>query len=250
MRPQLPSASRSPPADPALLVERVGKTFGNRRRALIDVSTTFLPGEIGAVLGPNGAGKSTLLSILATLSAPTSGRVSWGATPLTRGCPDRRALGYVGHEPGLYLDLGARRNLMLFASLYDLDRPAERAAELLERVGLGDASAEAPVRTFSRGMQQRLALARALLHGPSILLFDEPSSALDPAGADWLGEELRRERTAGRIVVLVTHDLEAAGSLAGHVVILRRGRVVSDQRQAEPFGAEALRARYAEVCRG
>jgi ABC-type multidrug transport system ATPase subunit len=139
---------------------------------------------------------------------------------------------------------------MLFASLYELDRPAERAAELLARVGLADASAEAPVRTFSRGMQQRLALARALLHGPSILLFDEPSSALDPAGADWLGEELRREREAGRIVVLVTHDLEAAGNLADHVVILRRGRVVADQRQSEPFGADGLRARYTEVCRG
>jgi heme exporter protein A len=239
-----------PETTAALVVDRVGKTFGDRRRALIDVSTSFRPGEIGAVLGPNGAGKSTLLSILATLSAPSSGRVAWGGVALTRGCEARRALGYVGHEPGLYLELDARSNLMLFASLYELDRPAERAAELLARVGLADASAEAPVRTFSRGMQQRLALARALLHAPSILLFDEPSSALDPAGADWLGEELRRERAAGRIVVLVTHDLEAAGNLADHVVILRRGRVVADQRQSQPFGADGLRARYAEVCRG
>jgi heme exporter protein A len=234
----------------ALTVERVGKTFGDRRRALIDVSTTFRPGEISAVLGPNGAGKSTLLSILATLAAPTTGRVSWGALHLARGCPARRALGYVGHEPGLYLDLSARRNLALFAGLYDLDRPHERAAELLERVGLRDVGAETPVRSFSRGMQQRLALARALLHGPSILLFDEPSSALDPAGAEWLGEELGRERRAGRVVVLVTHDLEAAGRLAEHVVILRRGRVVADQRQAAPLGPEVLRSTYAEVCRG
>jgi ABC-type multidrug transport system ATPase subunit len=232
-----------------VVVEEVGKTYG-RRRALVGVSATLAPGEVTAVLGPNGAGKSTLLAVLATLIPPTSGRVRWGDVELVRGSPARAALGYVGHEPGLYLDLGALPNLVLFGRLYGLPDPEERARSLLDRVGLGDAPAVAPVRTFSRGMQQRLALARALLHEPPVLLFDEPGSALDPAGAAWLGAELGRERGAGRVVVLVTHDLDAAGGLADHVVILRRGRVVRDERRGVPFGAAALRALYEDACRG
>ena len=99
-------------------------------------------------------------------------------------------------------------------------------------------------------MLQRLGLARALVHEPSILLFDEPSAALDPAGVTWLGTELQRERDRGRVVVLVTHDLEAAAVLAPHVVILRRGRVVRDERRSGPWGPDTLRAAYEESCRG
>jgi heme exporter protein A len=246
-----PSAPRLERANAELLVERVGKIYAGRR-ALIDVSLTFRPGEITTILGPNGAGKSTLLSILATLSAPTSGGVRWGNIVLTKGCAERRFLGYVGHEPGLYLELGARRNLALFARLYGLDEPEGRAQVLVERVGLKEigGSDDRPVRTFSRGMQQRLALARALLHEPAILLFDEPGSALDPLGVDWLAGELRREREGGRVVVLVTHDLETAAILADHVVILRRGRLVRDFRRADARGADVLRATYNEACRG
>lgn len=246
------SSTEPPPAEASadLVVDRVGKVFGGRR-ALIDVSMTLRAGEITAILGPNGAGKSTLLSILATLSAPTTGRVTWGRTALVKGCEARRRLGYVGHEPGLYLELGARRNLILFSRLHGLDEPERRAHAMIERVGLSEVGAadDRPVRTFSRGMQQRLALARALLHEPAILLFDEPGSALDPLGADWLAGELRRERSLGRVVVLVTHDLDTAGALADHAVILRRGRLVSDQRPGGPVAPDVLRARYAEVCR-
>jgi heme exporter protein A len=244
-----PSADTGPALAAPLTVERVGKTFG-RRRALIDVSATLAAGEITAILGPNGAGKSTLLGVLSTLVAPTSGRLRWGDVDLRRGSPARARLGYVGHEPGLYLDLGALPNLLLFASLYGVSDADRRARALLDRVGLGDAPTEIPVRTFSRGMLQRLALARALLHQPAILLFDEPGSALDPAGAAWLAEELRRERAAGRVVVLVTHDLDTAAALAEHVIVMRRGRVVRDERRAEPWGAAALRAAYEESCRG
>lgn len=234
---------------PSLIVDGVGKTFG-RRRALIDIATTFKPGEITAVLGPNGAGKSTLLGILATLVAPTTGRVRWGGVDLARGAPARAALGYVGHEPGLYLDLGAIQNLELFARLYGLTDAVGRSRVLLDRVGLGDAATDAPVRTFSRGMQQRLALARALLHQPAILLFDEPGSALDPAGVRWLAGELGRERAAGRVVVLVTHDLDAAGTLAEHLLVLRRGRVVRDERRDGAWGPAEVRASYEESCGG
>jgi len=244
-----PAAAGSSPPAASLEISRVGKIFG-RRRALVDVSATMRAGEITAILGPNGAGKSTLLSIVATLSAATSGRISWGEVELCRNSPHRAALGYVGHEPGLYLDLPALDNLLFFASLYGVADAPARARDLLERVGLGDVPSEAPVRTFSRGMMQRLGLARAILHRPPILLFDEPSAALDPAGVTWLATELARERAAGRVVVLVTHDLDAAAALAEHILILRRGRVVRDERRESAWGAAALRAAYDESCRG
>jgi heme exporter protein A len=237
----------------ALVLEKVGKTYAGRR-ALVDVSTTFSPGQVSAVLGPNGAGKTTLLGILSTLVPPSTGRVHWhharfGHVTLGRASEARARIGYVGHDPGLYGDLTARENLTLFAELYGVARPAARALAMLARVGLADVAADAPARTFSRGMSQRLALARALLHEPELLLFDEPSSALDPAGAAWLETELRAERDAGRVVVLVTHDLDAAAAVAEHVVVLRRGRVAHDEHRAGGFGADGLRALYTERTR-
>jgi heme exporter protein A len=229
----------------ALVLRKVGKTYAGRR-ALIDVSTTFAPGQVSAVLGPNGAGKTTLLGILSTLVPPSTGDVRWGDEALGRTSLARARIGYVGHDPGLYGDLTARENLSLFAELYGVPAPAARAEAMLRRVGLAEAAVEAPARTFSRGMLQRLSLGRALLHEPTLLLFDEPSAALDPAGAAWLQAELATERRAGRVVVLVTHDLEAAAAIAEHVVILRRGRVAHDETRAGGFGAEALRTIYSE----
>jgi heme exporter protein A len=227
---------------PALSLQKVSKTFG-RHRALIDLDVSFGSGEVAAVLGPNGAGKSTLLGILSTLVRPSAGTVSWGDQLVARNSAVRTTIGYVGHEPGLYGDLTARQNLTLFAGLYGV--PA-RVEEMLARVGLSEVRKDAIVRTFSRGMQQRLALARALLPEPRILLFDEPGSALDPAGATWLAEEIARERADGRLVVLVTHDLDAAAMVATHLVILRRGRKTFDQRQPGGWSAEVVRSLYAE----
>jgi heme exporter protein A len=232
----------------ALALRDVGKTYGGRR-ALVGVSTTFAPGKVSAVLGPNGAGKTTLLGILSTLVPPSTGELHWGDAALGRASPARARIGYVGHDPGVYGDLTARENLALFAALYGVADGAERARRMLERVGLAEAPADAPARTFSRGMQQRLALARALLHEPALLLFDEPSSALDPSGAAWLAAELAAERDRGRIVVLVTHDLEAAGAIAEHAVVLRRGRVVFDEERAGGFGADTLRSIYQDRTR-
>ena len=232
-----------------LVLEQVGKIYDGRR-ALSDVSAVFAPGQVSVVLGPNGAGKSTMLGILSTLILPTSGRLQWEGDTLGRGSLARARIGYVGHDPGVYGDLNARENLCLFGELYGITDPAGRAQAMLARVGLAEAAPDAPVRTFSRGMQQRLALARALLHEPALLLFDEPASALDPAGADWLTGELAAERAAGRIVVLVTHDLEAAGPIADHVLILRRGRVVFDEARPGGFDAASVRDLYRERTRG
>jgi heme exporter protein A len=232
-------------SEDALSLSGIGKTFG-RHRALVDLSVSFTAGEVAAVLGPNGAGKSTLLGILSTLVRPTTGHLSFGGQTLTGHTLVRTTIGYVGHEPGLYGDLTARQNLQLFANLYGIPEASQRIDQMLERVALGDVRKDAIVRTFSRGMQQRLALGRALLHEPQILLFDEPSSALDPTGAAWLAEELARERAAGRLVVLVTHDLEAAAAVASHLVILRRGRLVLDEHRAEGWTAPAVRSLYEE----
>jgi heme exporter protein A len=226
----------------------IGKTFG-RQRALVDLSVSFASGEVAAVLGPNGAGKSTLLGILSTLVRPTTGHLSFGGQLVTRHSLVRTTIGYVGHDPGLYGDLTARQNLQLFANLYGIPDANQRIEQMLERVALGDVRKDAIARTFSRGMQQRLALARALLHEPQILLFDEPSSALDPTGAAWLADELARERAAGRLVVLVTHDLEAAAAVASHLVILRRGRVAFDERRASGWTAAEVRGLYEERTR-
>jgi heme exporter protein A len=231
-------------ADDGLTLHGVGKTFG-RHRALVDVNLQFTAGEIAAVLGPNGAGKSTMLGILSTLMRPTTGRLSFDGVEIGRNSLVRTTIGHVGHEPGLYGDLTARQNLHLFAELHGVSDARARVDEMLARVNLVDVRRDAVVRTFSRGMQQRLALARALLHQPRILLFDEPSSALDPAGAAWLAEELARERAAGRLVVLVTHDLDAAARVATHLVILRRGRLVLDEHRPR-FDAATVRALYEE----
>lgn len=226
-----------------LVLRAVGKVYGGRR-ALADVNARFEPGRVAAVLGPNGAGKTTLLGILSTLLAPSSGEVRWGEARLGRGSALRARIGYVGHDPGLYGDLTAHENLTLFAGLYGSDSRPQRVEALLARVGLADAAPDVAVRTFSRGMLQRLSLARALAPDPELLLFDEPSAALDPAGVAWLGAELAAERAAGRIVVLVTHDLEAAARVADQVVLLRRGRVVFDETRPGGFAASELRAAY------
>ena len=233
----------------ALVLSAVGKIYAGRR-ALHDVSARFEPGRVAAVLGPNGAGKTTLLGILSTLVAPSSGAVRWGGEVLGRGSPMRARIGYVGHDPGLYGDLTARENLTFFCAVHGADATPDRVDRLLARVGLPDVPSDAPVRTFSRGMLQRLALARALAHDPALLLFDEPSAALDPAGAAWLQTELAAERKAGRTVLLVTHDLEATAAIADQVLILRRGRVVLDEARPGGFAADALRGLYREATGG
>lgn len=189
------------------------------------------PGEFLTLVGANGAGKTTLLRIVATLMQPTAGAVTIGGWPIARHADKvRRHIGLVSHQPLLYGDLTAGENLHFFARMYGLDRRQERVEAALARVGLA-ARERDPVRTFSRGMTQRLTIARATLHEPDVLLFDEPYTGLDQE-ASWMLDELLREQAAqGRTILMITHDLVHGLNLADRVVILSRGKIVAVAEQ-------------------
>lgn len=221
-----------------LVVRDVSRHFG-RRRALHRVNLTCHAGEIVGLLGPNGAGKSTLLSILSTLIAPSSGEVRYGdLTASEAGAPLRDQLGLLGHDLYLYPELTARENLAFFADLYGLSDGQERIRKALRRALLDD-RADDLVAGFSRGMRQRLALERALLHAPRLLLLDEPFTGLDDASGQMLVARLKGLRNHGHIVVLATHDLDLADGLLDRAAVLRDGRL---SRVDEEAGT--LRERY------
>jgi len=205
--------------EPALELDGLERRYGERV-ALTDVSLRLDPGQTLAVFGSNGAGKTTLLRVLATLLRPHAGeaRVLGSALP-EEAWRVRGQIGYLGHEPLLYRDLSGRENLAYHARLHGA--PGERIAELLAEVGM-ERRADDRVRDLSRGMVQRLAAARALLHDPPVLLLDEPRANLDPAGAELL--EPLIGRGSGRTRVLVTHAVEAGLAEADVSLGLRGGR--------------------------
>jgi heme ABC exporter ATP-binding subunit CcmA len=201
------------------------------------VSFAMRAGEVVGLLGPNGAGKSTLIGMLATLVTPTSGRIAYGDHgPATESAAVRRRIGLLAHELHLYPELSARQNLVFFARLYGLAPAVVDAA--LEDAGLGD-RADDPVAAFSRGMRQRLALERALLHDPRLVLLDEPFTGLDDRAVTLVADRVRQLAARGSIVVVATHDLDVADALVSRVAVMRGGALVAD----EP-GAGQLRARY------
>jgi heme ABC exporter ATP-binding subunit CcmA len=221
----------------AVTVTDVSRHFG-RRRALSHVTLSVRSGEIVGLLGPNGAGKSTLLGVLATLVAPTSGHVRYGDASLGGHSPAvRQRIGLLAHELHLYPELTARQNLAFFAELYGLD-PRSTVDTALEAAGLADRGAD-EVSGFSRGMRQRLALERALLHRPRLVLLDEPFTGLDDRFVGLVTDRLRQLAAAGAIVLLATHDLDLADGLVTRVALVRDGRLVSDER-----AESGLRARY------
>jgi heme exporter protein A len=220
------------------------KRFGERR-AVDGVDLRLSAGECLAVLGPNGAGKSTLLKMLATLLRPDAGELAVCGHALPDGARRARAeIGYLGHDPLVYLDLTARQNLELYADLYGLPDARGRVDDALDRVGLLARSFDL-VRTFSRGMAQRLGLARVLLHEPRLLLLDEPYAGLDAAGAHLL-DALLSDASRDRGVVIVTHEVERGVALAGRLLVLRAGRAVLSE-QVGAVEAAAFRARYEEL---
>jgi heme ABC exporter ATP-binding subunit CcmA len=205
------------------LVE-VTRTFG-RRRALNKVSMSATAGTVTALLGHNGAGKSTLLSIAATLLEPTGGQVHFGAhTGRDTGPALRSRIGMLGHDLYLYAELSAAENLRFFAKIYGLSDVERRVDAALERAGLSERRDDV-VSGFSRGMRQRLALERALIHEPRLLLLDEPFTGLDEAAREALRARLRAARSEGAIVLLTTHDLAAIANLTDVTVSLVDGRL-------------------------
>jgi ABC-type multidrug transport system ATPase subunit len=233
----LPYAMMHPPFTIQCL--GLSKSYGEDVRALKDISVEFKSSDIISILGANGAGKSTLISLLAGSAKPSKGELQFVDAQQNKRPLERSQVGLVAHATLLYSDLTGQENLELYAKLYRVAR--SRIEEVVARCGL-KSYAERVVRTYSRGMAQRTAIARAILHQPPLLLCDEPYTGLDPAGASFLSELLRQMRATGTSIILVTHDLEVAAQLSDRVVILSAGRIVSDSRAAPeaPFTAIVL----------
>lgn len=205
-------------------------------------------GEFVTLVGSNGAGKTTLLRIVATQLKPSAGHVSVGGWELPKFADRvRKHLGLVSHHALLYGDLTAEENLLFFARLYGLDQPGERVRSALDTVGLA-ARQRDPVRTFSRGMTQRLTIARATLHEPDVLLFDEPYTGLDQEASQLLDSLLRREAVRGRTILMITHDLAHGLNLCDRIAILNRGKIVANVARDQMSPAEFLNF-YADITR-
>jgi heme exporter protein A len=225
---------------PTLRAERLSKELGGRV-VLRDVTFRLESGDCLALFGANGAGKSTLLNLLTTLTKPTSGRIVWNDVDVYSTLRAyRRSIGYVGHEPCLYLDWSGRANLDFFGRLYGVAGWNARRDDLLDDVGL-TAFADEPVRIYSRGMLQRLAIARAFLHAPTTLFLDEAFTGLDAASQERLLLRLEAARRDGATTLLVTHDLELGYRAGTSFAVLRRGAL---ETLSQPT-LDELRAAYA-----
>jgi ABC-type multidrug transport system ATPase subunit len=207
---------------PAIAARGLEKRFGFAV-ALAGIDLVVAQGSTLAVLGPNGAGKSTLLRLFAGLTRPSGGSVEI-AGRRAHGREARARVGLIGHDTFLYPALTARENLVFAGRLHGVAHPGARADALLAEAGLAGV-ADRPVGGFSRGMAQRLAIARGLVHDPAIVLLDEPFTGLDRRAAERLAERLARLRDERRTVVLVTHDVASAARLADAAIVLARGRV-------------------------
>lgn len=208
--------------------------------ALRKIDLRLSVGDSCCIFGPNGAGKSTLLKIIATLTRPTSGEIFWGSPDW-----DRSSIGLVSHQTMLYDQLTAFENLSFYAQLYGLENGGKTARQLIERMGL-ESSIGLPVSSYSRGMRQRLTLARALLHDPELLLLDEPFTGLDQHGSQTFGRILREVSSAHRTMLMVTHNLREGFHLSSRFLILDRGRIIFEE-QDKALKFEDLERHYFDV---
>jgi heme exporter protein A len=218
------SSLQIPPT--GLRFENIDKRYGGLF-ALRRVSFEIAPGECAVLAGRNGSGKTTLLRIAGQIVRPTHGKLFFPGESLNDHRQSRP--GYVGHSTMVYDELSAEENLLLFARLQEVESPAARAESLLRDVGLYERR-DSLVRTFSRGMRQRIAIARALIHRPSVLLLDEPATGLDPLGISWLAQTLRELNCAGCTIVMSLHGESEISALATRAVRLDAGSVVADTK--------------------
>ena len=231
--------------EPILTIEGLGKRFGHLT-ALDDVTLDLKPGETLVIFGHNGAGKTTLLKIIATVIRTFSGAATLFGTDLRAAAEAaRRRIGFVSHDSFLYNGLTARDNLTFYARLYGLPNPAQTADDMIDQLGLAR-KRSALVRDLSRGMKQRLAIGRAFIHAPDLLLLDEPFTGLDERAADELSALLDASRAKGGGAVMATHDLERGWKQADRVVILDGGAVAHRCTKAEST-YEEVRNRYAQL---
>jgi heme exporter protein A len=240
----LAHAHRPPMTSPVLQAVGLVRSFGGRR-AVNEVSFTLGPGDCLALFGPNGAGKTTLLRLLAGLLQPSEGSVRVNGVSLKSGAEARAQVGLVSHASMLYGVLTVRENVELAARLYGLADPPHAAMAALALMGVED-RADAPARTLSRGLQQRVSIARAMVHAPRLLLCDEPYTGLDVAGSAALTEVLTERREAGAALLLVTHNLTEGLALATQAAIMRRGRFVRHEAR-ELLDPSSYHSQYREL---
>lgn len=226
-------------------VSNLYKRFGSKT-VLRALDFKVMPGEFVALLGPNGAGKTTFLRILASLSKPTLGSVIIAGYHLpSQASSLRRRLGVVSHLPLLYGDLSAEENLAFYGRMYAIPELKKRIVDVLNTVGLYSRRKDL-VRTFSRGMQQRLSIGRAVLHDPDVILFDEPHTGLDQDACTMLDQVLRQVASQGRTIVMTSHDLARAAELGSRFDILSQGKIVATSN-ASDIEPDHLLAFYREA---
>ncbi len=226
-----------------LQADQISKTYGSHK-VLNALSLRLEGGQLTCLLGQNGAGKTTLLRILAGLQKANSGQILLDGQALQEGF--RRQIGAVMHQTFLYEYLTALENLRFYAQLYQVPVETSLLKEALARVGLGKAR-EVPVRTFSRGMKQRLTIARALIADPLLLLFDEPYTGLDLSGCQLLNNLLAEEKAKGRIILATTHEFEFVRQVADRFVILNKGHLVDDFSGGPQLSLDRLEAHYLAI---
>ena len=225
-------------------VKALAKSFGSHV-VLRAVDLEVVPGDCMAIVGPNGAGKTTLFRILASLSKPTGGAVRMAGLDLADYAQDvRRQVGFLSHQPLLYDYLSAEENLRFYGRMYDVLDLEERITAVLEHVGLL-ARRHDLVRAYSRGMRQRLAIARTLLHNPPILLLDEPYTGLDQQAEEML-DELVQRGGGGRTILMTTHNLEQGLRLSSRIAILHRGRIAHEMKRGA-WDPEGFRRTYRQL---
>jgi heme exporter protein A len=237
-----PEVSRIDP--PIVEVADLARSFGSRK-AVAGVTFSLAPGDCLAVFGPNGAGKTTLLRLLAGLLKPSSGSARIAGIPLPGGTLARSRVGLISHHTMLYEALTARENVSFAARLYGVRDPRTLVDDSLRRMSMLE-RADAPVRLLSRGMQQRVSIARAMVHSPRVVLADEPYSGLDDSGARSLTTLLRELRSAGTAIIIVTHNLAEGLSLATNAAVMQRGAFVRYDR-SEGIDAASYAATYREA---